>query len=315
VSAPSWATFSQSSGTGTWTTSVSVAANSTADRRYGTVTLYGVSFAIDQSVAGMDAATVQSFGGDIGSSDPRYLSIQWALSADTNLVTNRLCDGPCHDLPPVLPPTIPDGGPREGKLDSTEIEWRQGISTYDPRVAMADYARQLLAARNAGTKTDCESLALLAYEAGQVARLSSATVKVELLLSTLTEYQYFYLPLPQALQPHSDPRFQVGIQPPQLGGFGDSGFKPEFKDSGNQVRHFVASFAGGYIFGKPATDVVTWVRERVFPNGTQQDADLGYLGATLGHFFGAGDNIGDHAQLAQDIWSQVCGQTTPLQFP
>lgn len=56
--------FSQTSGTGTWTTTVTVAANATADRRYGTVTLYDISFAIDQSTSATDAATVQSFGGD-----------------------------------------------------------------------------------------------------------------------------------------------------------------------------------------------------------------------------------------------------------
>jgi len=172
---------------------------------------------------------------------------------------------------------------------------------------MAQYARQLLADRS---KTDCEKLALMAYKAGDVAPNSSATVKVQVLLNTLTEYEWLY-PGPQIVLPHSDPAFQIGIQSPQHGGFGDTGFKREYADTGNQVRHFVASFAAGYIFGIPAADTVTWVREKLFPNGSQEDVDLGYLAASLGGFFGAGD----HVKLARDIWSQVCGQTTPLQLP
>jgi hypothetical protein len=172
---------------------------------------------------------------------------------------------------------------------------------------MADYARRLLADR---TKTDCLKLALMAYKAGQVEQGSSATVKVEVLLSTLTEYQWFYFRQPSS-QPQSDPAFRVGIQPPELGGFADTGFKDEFKDTGNQVRHFVASFAAGYIFGIPAADAVTWIRESLYRSGNQPDAALGYLGASLGGFFGAGDTT----RLAQDIWLQACGQTTPLQLP
>ena len=289
-----------------------VAANSTADRRYGAVTLFDIAFTIDQSASGTDALTVQSFGGDIGGSDPQYASIRWELAADAGVVVYRICDGPCHDLPPVLPPNVPDMGRSEGKLSSNEIEWRQGTSTYDPRVTMADYARQLLAI-NPTTMSDCQKLALIVHKSGQVAQNSSATVQVELLLGTLTEYRWFY-PGPQAIQPHSDPNYQVGIQTPQSNGFGDTGFKPEYQDTGNQVRHFVASFAAGFIFLAPYADVVTFVREKIFPNGNQPDAALGYLGAQLGHDFSVGQ-IANTTQLAQAVWSQVCGQTTPLQLP
>jgi hypothetical protein len=97
LSAPSWTTFSQTSGTGTWTTTVAVAPNSTVDRRLATVTLYDASSGIDQSTPGMDAATFQALDKDIGGADPRYLSMRWELDAQTNLIVSTYwgCPSSC----------------------------------------------------------------------------------------------------------------------------------------------------------------------------------------------------------------------------
>jgi hypothetical protein len=174
---------------------------------------------------------------------------------------------------------------------------------------MANYARQLLDDR---TKTDCEKLALLAYKAGQVTLNNSSLVTVEVMLGTLTEYQWFY-PNRRDEQPLSDPSFQVGIHPPTLNGFGDTGFKQEFQDGSNQVRHFVGSFAAGYIFGVSTANVLTWIQEHTM-SLSNKDVALGELAVGFGAAFDVGAG-GNTVQLAQQIWSYACGQTTPLRIP
>jgi hypothetical protein len=108
-------------------------------------------------------------------------------------------------------------------------------------------------------------------------------------------------------QPASDPQFRVGIYPDE-GGFRDTGFKEEYRDNSNQGRHFTGFFGSGFSLGIALGYLSVWVNERTLFN--TKDVVLGELAVQLGAHFD-----GDHVRLAQDIWSQVCGQTTPLQIP
>ena len=97
--------------------------------------------------------------------------------------------------------------------------------------------------------------------------------------------------------------FWVGVDGPDRT-FGYSGFKQEFQDqeSPNQVRHFIAYLALGYT--EPVRLVADGIAYGRDPNN-QPDRELGYVGNRLGNEF-----KGDYERLAQDIWYEVCGQST-----
>jgi hypothetical protein len=141
------------------------------------------------------------------------------------------------------------------------------------------------------------------YKAGQVAG-GNADRTVSTLLNGLTEWASV------TGSAQSDPNYRVGVygQPR----FGTSGFKPEYQDyepgSENQVRHFVGFFAAGSSVGVPLGDVAVYLNEgTVCPT---PDVLLGEKASSLG-----GNFFGNYKKLAQDVWHDVCGQSSNLNLP
>ena len=161
-----------------------------------------------------------------------------------------------------------------------------------------DYGRQLL---NDQTKSDCLKLAHLIYKAGQVSAGNDDRT-VSTLLNGLTELGSISL----SGTTRSDPNYQVGV-------FGSTGFRPEFRDttpgSGNQVRHFVGFFAAGYSVGIPLGAVAVYLNEGSI-SSSNADVALGEKAASLG-----GNFFGDYKRLAQDVWHEVCGESSNLNLP
>ena len=98
----------------------------------------------------------------------------------------------------------------------------------------------------------------------------------------------------------SDPYFENS--------FGDTGFRADFQDGSNQVRHFVGWFAAGFLV-TPAV-----AKNRLYNSeGTNSvlnpDVALGLLAIDLGSSFN-----GNAKQLAQDIWHKACGETSNLRY-
>jgi hypothetical protein len=89
--------------------------------------------------------------------------------------------------------------------------------------------------------------------------------------------------------------------------FGDSGFKPQIQDGGNQVRHFVA----GFIAGVKAAPFEWYARQRMNerenPNNPLDRADinLNNISTTLGGAFG-GNLENARKYLARAIRASVC---------
>jgi hypothetical protein len=179
-------------------------------------------------------------------------------------------------------------------------------NTYDPRADFRDYAVQL---SNDKSQTDCLKLALLVYKAGQVWG-GDATVG---LLGGLTEFSAI---LPGTLPP-SDPNYRVGVYVKDTyyaSSFEGSGFLPQFikpdEPHSNRIRHFVAYLAAG----QAAPDALA---RRALHNseGTRDprnpDVALGEAAIQMGSHM---KNF-DYRQLAQDVWHNICGQTSNLNLP
>jgi len=173
-------------------------------------------------------------------------------------------------------------------------------------VDFRDYAKQLL---NDTSKSDCLKLALMIYKAGQVwggsDTFHNSDKIVDGLLAGLTEFSSIGLTGTTA----SDPNYRVGVTGQR---FGTSGFKPEYQDyepaSENQVRHFVGFFAAGYSVGVPLGDVAVYLNEGTVRRTA--DVRLGEMASSLG-----GNFFGNYKQLAQDVWHDVCGQSSNLNLP
>jgi YD repeat-containing protein len=188
-------------------------------------------------------------------------------------------------------------------------------STYDPRVDFRDYAEQL---SNDGSITDCLKLALMAYKAGQVFGganpfADSGKGIIRGLMSGLTEYSAVNL----GQLEESNRNFRVGVfrggpqhgDPHFGGGFMDSGFAPAFQDHSNQVRHFTFYLGAGWGIGNFFATRGLYESEGT-DNPNDPDVALGRLAISLGSHFN-----GNYKQLAQDIWHNVCGQTSSLNLP
>lgn len=108
----------------------------------------------------------------------------------------------------------------------------------------------------------------------------------------------------------SDPNYRVGVYGKPR--FGTSGFKPEYQDyepgSENQVRHFVGFFAAGSSVGVPGGDVGVYLNEGTIRS--TPDVLLGEKASSLG-----GNFFGNYKKLAQDVWHDVCGQSSNLNLP
>jgi hypothetical protein len=171
--------------------------------------------------------------------------------------------------------------------------------------------------------TDCEKLARIAAKAGELYPRTSLPrgesdpnpgPVATAIFSTLTEFSSISI---SGQRTPSDPNFRVGVFRNDTyygGGFGQSGFRPEFVETGsgpnNQVRHFVGWFAAGYTFGDYGR-----VRDRLYQaegtnNPNDPDVALGLAGIQIGASFG-----GNRMQLTQDIWNKVCGGTGRLSVP
>jgi RHS repeat-associated protein len=97
------------------------------------------------------------------------------------------------------------------------------------------------------------------------------------------------------------------ISPPRLS-FGDSGFKPEFRDGSNQVRHFVGGFIAGANLGILG---LLFMNDREEPNTNgENNADIRLNGVStnLGSYFTGQPSSLEfgRARLAGQIRDDVC---------
>jgi hypothetical protein len=72
--------------------------------------------------------------------------------------------------------------------------------------------------------------------------------------------------------------------------FGDDGFRADYQDQSNQVRHFVGAMVAGAHFGSALGQVANTWREYTSPQGarTLEDVRMGNLAAHLGGQLAAG---------------------------
>jgi len=143
------------------------------------------------------------------------------------------------------------------------------------------------------------------YKAGQVAG-GDADRTVSTLLNGLTEFSSISF---TGTTP-SDANHRVGVTGQR---FGYSGFKSEYQDptpgSENQVRHFTGFFAAGHSVGVPLGDVAVYLNEGTI-RSSNPDVALGEKASSLG-----GNFFGNYKKLAQDVWHQVCGESSNLSLP
>jgi Tol biopolymer transport system component len=189
----------------------------------------------------------------------------------------------------------------------------QPQNSYDPRADFRDYAKQL--SNKTSFTNDCQKLALLIYKAGQVWGRDGSDAIVTGLLSGLTELSS----IGRTGTTLSDPNFRVGVlstdphfarsfdQRGFNGSYDGGGFINDFRD--NQVRHFVGWFAAGYSTDWAFAEAALFAQEGTLRN-RDPDVALGRAGISLGGSFS-----GDFRKLAQDVWSQICGEKTALNLP
>jgi hypothetical protein len=180
---------------------------------------------------------------------------------------------------------------------------------YDPRADFRDCAVQL---SNDESKSDCLKLSLLAYKAGQV-----SDDPIGILMTGLTE-------VGNRFRGDSDPQYRVGVlrrDPFFAQSFGQRGFNGNYQGGGfinnanpndNQVRHFVGWLAASYYHSNVTS---TFARQLLYnQEGTRSvndpDVALGLAAIDLGADFN-----GDYKKLAQDIWHQICGESSNLSLP
>ncbi len=165
--------------------------------------------------------------------------------------------------------------------------------------------------------SDCLKLALMIYKAGQVWGSGGADSIVGGLLAGLTEFSA----IGHDGGSPSDPNFRVGVMrsDPQgnyAASFGQRGFNGSYGGGGfinpfpdNQVRHFVGWFAAGYSVNSAYAEAALFAQEGTLRN-RDPDVALGRAGIALGSSFN-----GDFRKLAQDVWSQICGEKGALNLP
>ncbi len=119
--------------------------------------------------------------------------------------------------------------------------------------------------------------------------------------------------------PASNSNCRVGVHttdPNYNGGFGQTGFRPEYQDtnpaSTNQVRHFAAWFAAGDFWGNNAITRGRLHRTEHSSNPNDPDVALGEAAIGLGASF---PMSADYKKLAQDVWHQIYGQSGDLSLP
>lgn len=167
----------------------------------------------------------------------------------------------------------------------------------DGRGYFRDYAKELLQDQS---KTDCERMALLVTKAGELNTRSNGVTNtigmVTMLLQQLTELTS----LTNSNAPASDPNYRVT-------GFGATGFKPQFRDPGNQVRHATGYLAAGFYFGLVPTAAIAVWRERNEP--TSADRDLGIAAAGIGDMLReTGDFRAGAAAVSNDLCDKPGGR-------
>jgi len=154
----------------------------------------------------------------------------------------------------------------------------------------------------------------MAFKAGQVSG-GSTFAQVDMLLSSLTQYSGMSISGTSIIRTPSDPKYRVGVEVTDVPHFRDTGFKPEYRDpnpgSENQVRHFVAFLYAGKYFGQIAGGISVFLNEYPDLDVTSPDYLLGFKAAVIG----ANTNTFTNDGLSQLIWSEVCGQSTPLSLP
>ncbi len=102
---------------------------------------------------------------------------------------------------------------------------------------------------------------------------------------------------------------------PWVNGFGATGFKPEYVDAGNQVRHFVGSLGAGYYLGLPLGTAAVYAGElRARQPLTGPDVNLGIQGVDMGANLNKIDNWGDTILQELAVPSIATPQQTPAEF-
>ena len=81
-----------------------------------------------------------------------------------------------------------------------------------------------------------------------------------------------------------EPSLIAGSDGTQVQGFDDSGFRAEFRDGGNQVRHLAAAIQAGVTLGPAAQGL-----HRLLRPDTPQDAALNDVGTALGAGLASGE--------------------------
>ncbi|MEI7869662.1 MAG: hypothetical protein WCI11_17380 [Candidatus Methylumidiphilus sp.] len=101
---------------------------------------------------------------------------------------------------------------------------------------------------------------------------------------------------------------EVG-QSPSYGGFNDSGFKPEFKDGSNQVRHFSAGVMGGFRYGLLAYMLHGVLRpDSLLRRDSPQDEALNDESTWLGYLLKGGLSVsGVQRHIENNVCLQKCG--------
>ena len=133
---------------------------------------------------------------------------------------------------------------------------------------------------------------------------ASANTIAQAIFSTLTEFSSISI---TGQRTPSDPNYRVGVytrDPYYGGGFHDTGFREEFRDGSNQVRHFAGWFAAGYLFGDYGRVKNQLYQQEGTSDPHDADVGLGLAAIEIGASFG-----GNRTALSRDIWNKVCGQS------
>jgi RHS repeat-associated protein len=176
-----------------------------------------------------------------------------------------------------------------------------------PIEIVRDCAKKNLADAKAGRITDCEAMART-VECAASSYGNDVEGFVRALQSVLTGAQ--------GGTQRATPEWFVG-------GFGNTGFRPEFADdelqrqypndpAPNQVRHFIGWFGAGFYLGNAAIPALFGVEKTSGAAGTQDDIALGLAAISLGSAVGIDPEskaIQERlppSQVAQEIRKKIC---------
>ena len=170
---------------------------------------------------------------------------------------------------------------------------------------LGEYARQLL---NDKSLTDCEKLARIVEKAVEFSddygrdqsQDSKASMVVGQLMQVLTDLEGL---IPSARGPNANNKpCRAGIFTEEGPTFKDTGFKSNFQDGSNLVRHFAGWFFAGHAAPWPSLARNSLYDQEHTNDPNDPDVALGLLAIDLGASFPSGGV----RLLAKDIRESVC---------